>query len=71
MHAGYTELWGLSLLQDQQLAGLLMWVPMGLTFTLVALLLFRAWMIASDRQARRREEAKSSIANHPATEVQS
>lgn len=71
MHAGYTELWGISLLQDQQIAGILMWVPMGLTFTLVALLLFRAWLIASDRQARRREEAESPIPTSPATEVQS
>lgn len=71
MHAGYTELWGLGLLQDQQIAGLLMWVPMGLTFTLVALLLFRSWLIASERQARRREEAESSIQASPAPEVQS
>lgn len=70
MHAGYTELWGLSLLQDQQMAGVLMWVPMGLTFTLVALLLFRSWLAASERQARRREDARSSISAPPATEVQ-
>lgn len=71
MHAGYTELWGLGLLQDQQIAGLLMWVPMGLTFTLVALLLFRSWLLASERQARRREQTEASIPASPATEVQS
>lgn len=68
MHAGYTDLWGLTLLQDQQIAGLLMWVPMGLTFTLVALLIFRSWLIVSERQARRREEHEAAL---PATEVQS
>lgn len=51
MHEAYTRSWGLSVLEDQQLAGLIMWVPMGLTFTLIALLLFRAWLIASDKQA--------------------
>ena len=29
---GRTELWGLSALEDQQLAGLLMWVPMGIVY---------------------------------------
>ncbi len=71
MHAGYTDLWGLSLLQDQQIAGLLMWVPMGLTFTLVALLLFRSWLIASERRAREREQAEARVSGTPATEVQS
>lgn len=71
MHAGYTEMWGMTLLEDQQLAGILMWVPMGLTFTLVALLLFRSWLIASERQAQRREQAESAIPRTTATEAQS
>lgn len=70
MHEGYTAVWRLSLLQDQQIAGILMWVPMGLTFTLVALLLFRSWLLASERQARRREESKAQLAGPSATEVQ-
>jgi putative membrane protein len=31
-HGGTTEAWGLSALADQQLAGLLMWVPGGIVF---------------------------------------
>jgi putative membrane protein len=31
-YQGRTELWGLSALEDQQLAGLLMWVPMGIVY---------------------------------------
>lgn len=54
MHEGYSRIWGFTVLEDQQLAGLLMWVPMGMTFTVVALLLFRAWLIAADKQARLR-----------------
>lgn len=70
MHEGYTQMWGLTLLEDQQIAGLLMWVPMGMTFTLVALLLFRSWLIASERQARTRERAESSVPGRTATEMQ-
>jgi len=36
---GRTELWGLSTLEDQQLAGLFMWVPMGIVYLGACLLL--------------------------------
>jgi putative membrane protein len=36
---GRTEFWGLSPLEDQQLAGLIMWVPMGLVYIGAALVL--------------------------------
>jgi putative membrane protein len=44
--------WGLSPLEDQQLAGLIMWVPGGLVFLVAALALFAAWMIGSDSARR-------------------
>lgn len=31
-YRGSTRLWGVSQLEDQQLAGLLMWVPMGVVY---------------------------------------
>jgi len=37
-------------LEDQQLAGLLMWVPGGLVFAAGGLMLFAAWLRASDRR---------------------
>ena len=43
---------GLTPLEDQQLAGLLMWVPAGLAFAAGALLLFAAWLRQSDRVSR-------------------
>ncbi|HLH25370.1 MAG TPA: cytochrome c oxidase assembly protein [Chloroflexota bacterium] len=49
--------WGLSPIDDQQLAGLLMWIPAGLVHLLAALGLFFAWLSASEREARRREQA--------------
>lgn len=60
MHEPYTVAWGLSLLEDQQLAGLLMWIPMGLVFTLYTLVLFRAWLAASDREAERWESGSGA-----------
>jgi putative membrane protein len=44
---------GLTPLEDQQLAGLLMWVPAGLIFVVGGLTLFAAWLRQSDRLSRR------------------
>jgi putative membrane protein len=43
---------GLTPLEDQQLAGLLMWVPAGLILAAGGLVLFAAWLRESDRRAR-------------------
>jgi putative membrane protein len=40
--------WGLTGLEDQQLAGLIMWVPAGLVYMAAALALFAAWLKRSD-----------------------
>lgn len=43
-HLGTTAPWGLSPLEDQQLGGLIMWVPGGTLFTLIGVLAFGAWL---------------------------
>lgn len=46
-YAGTTEAWGLTQLQDQQLGGLLMWVPSGVIFLAAAcrsFLLMHSWL---------------------------
>lgn len=43
--------WGVNALEDQQLAGLLMWVPSGIVFIVFGLALFAAWLGESDRRA--------------------
>jgi hypothetical protein len=43
---------GLTPLEDQQLAGLLMWVPAGLIFAMGGLGFFAAWLRESDRRTR-------------------
>jgi putative membrane protein len=42
-------LWHLTPLEDQQLAGVLMWIPAGLVYTLAALILFTAWLAKIDQ----------------------
>jgi cytochrome c oxidase assembly factor CtaG len=42
--------WGITPLQDQQIAGLLMWVPANLIFFAIATYLFARWMAAPDQQ---------------------
>jgi len=47
--------WGLTALEDQQLGGLIMWVPGGLVYLGIGLVLFAAWL----RDFDRRETARS------------
>ena len=46
-----TAAWGLTPLEDQQLAGLIMWVPAGVAYLIAALAFVLAWLQQSDRQA--------------------
>lgn len=55
-YAGATEAWGLTPLEDQQLAGLVMWIPGGLAYLVAALVLVAAWMRESERRAARWQE---------------
>jgi cytochrome c oxidase assembly factor CtaG len=47
--------WGLTPLEDQQLAGVLMWIPMGVVYTIAALILFAAQLASIERAAQQRE----------------
>jgi putative membrane protein len=49
-YIGRTDAWGLTALQDQQLGGLIMWVPAGLVYIALGLWLFAAWLRESDRR---------------------
>jgi putative membrane protein len=46
-----TTAWGLTPLEDQQLGGLIMWVPAGVVYIIVGLWLFAAWIRDSDRRS--------------------
>ncbi|HEY7298384.1 MAG TPA: cytochrome c oxidase assembly protein [Xanthobacteraceae bacterium] len=44
VHSTTTWPWGLSPLEDQQLGGLIMWVPAGVLFTVYGIVAFGRWM---------------------------
>jgi putative membrane protein len=52
-YEGTTAAWGLTPLEDQQLAGLIMWVPGSFPYLLAALALTVAWLRESERRVSR------------------
>jgi putative membrane protein len=54
--------WGLTLLEDQQLAGAVMWVPAGIIYLVAIVGLFAAWLQAIERDAEQRlREAQMTV----------
>ena len=53
-HYGTTAAWGLTPLEDQQLAGVLMWVPAGIIYLGVASALFVRWLHEGEHTAATR-----------------
>jgi cytochrome c oxidase assembly factor CtaG len=47
--------WGLTPIDDQQLAGLIMWIPASFAYLIAALLLFAGWLRASEERVQERE----------------
>lgn len=56
-YANTTQPWGLSPLQDQQIGGLIMWVPASLVYLGAGLALFATWMKESDLLLERAHRA--------------
>jgi putative membrane protein len=54
-YADTTRSWGLTALQDQQLGGLIMWVPAGLVYVGAGLAMVVAWLRESERLVLARE----------------
>ena len=50
-----TAWWGLTPIEDQQLGGLIMWVPAGIVYIIAALIMFSGWLRESEIRAVRRE----------------
>lgn len=51
LHEERTRAWAMDPVADQQLAGLIMWIPAGAIFVIVGLALFAAWMGALNARA--------------------
>jgi putative membrane protein len=56
-----TPAWGLSPLEDQQLAGILMWVPAGVLLAAVGLALFARWLSEAERRVRFAERGGGAV----------
>jgi putative membrane protein len=54
-YARTTQTWGLTPLEDQQLGGLIMWIPAGVVYIIAALALVAGWMREAERRAQRNE----------------
>ena len=52
-YAGSAGLWGLSPLEDQQLGGLIMWIPGSLPYLAAGLVLFARWLRESEARSLR------------------
>jgi putative membrane protein len=57
-YAATTGAWGLSPLEDQQLGGLIMWIPGSLAYLVAALGIFAEWLRESERRSIRRRESR-------------
>jgi putative membrane protein len=54
-YANSTASWGLTPLEDQQLGGLIMWIPASVIYIIAGMALMIGWMRASERSVARRE----------------
>ena len=60
-YAASAAAWGLTPLGDQELAGLIMWVPAGTIYLLAALALFALWLRAEDPSPARDQAAGEGV----------
>jgi putative membrane protein len=51
IYANTTQPWGLTPLEDQQLGGLIMWIPAGLVYIIAGLALFAGWLRESEKRS--------------------
>jgi putative membrane protein len=76
-YAQTTAAWGLTPLEDQQLGGLIMWIPAGLVYIIAGLALFAGWLRESETRAvkrdrsvaRTRDVASAPRADSPASDA--
>ena len=54
------DAWGLTAFEDQQLAGLVMWIPATFAYLVAALFLFAGWLRASEERVHERELARDT-----------
>ena len=55
VYATTAKPWGLTALQDQQLGGLIMWIPAGVVYIVAGVALFAGWIRESEKRATKRD----------------
>jgi cytochrome c oxidase assembly factor CtaG len=60
-YVGLTTCWGLSPLEDQQLGGLIMWIPAGLVYVMAGLALLVGWLRESESRVEKQERARVTV----------
>jgi putative membrane protein len=58
-YSGTTASWGLTPLEDQQLGGLIMWVPACAVYIVAGLVLFAGWLSSSEASVRKQEAVRA------------
>ena len=58
-------LWGITSLEDQQVGGLIMWIPAGLVYLAAGLILFAAWLWQSDQMDFATEPRRTAASSPP------
>jgi putative membrane protein len=56
-----TASWGLTPIEDQQIGGLIMWIPAGVVYIIAGLLMFAGWLRESEKRVRQREQKMLSV----------
>lgn len=62
MYGPRSAAWNIDPIEDQQLAGFIMWIPAGVIFTICGIALFAAWLGESERRVKIAERERSSAA---------
>jgi putative membrane protein len=68
-YSNTTLSWGLTPLEDQQLGGLIMWVPAGLVYIVAGLALCAGWIRESERATSKREKESVQLQRPAEREV--
>ena len=56
-----TQSWGLTPLEDQQLGGLIMWIPAGVVYIIAGCAFMAGWLRESERRVQRAEQAARNL----------
>jgi putative membrane protein len=68
VYSASTGMFGLSPLEDQQIGGLIMWIPAGLVYMFAALVMFAGWLRESEKRVLARE-GRSRVTVVPAQQL--